>query len=134
MNCSRHSQQKGRAQYAGRQNHPHSVSSIRRSAASVALPVVLQDMESLAATGSGPHSAVRRVERVTRIPTQAGGRAGTGRVLPLTAIMPSWPRKCSTAAAMLLEARHDLDEIAGAVPVVELPLEDPVPAVFARTR
>jgi hypothetical protein len=34
---------------------------------------------------------------------------------------------------MLFEARHDLDEIAGSVAVVELPLQDAGPAIAAGT-
>ena len=36
-----------------------------------------------------------------------------------------------SAPPMLLQPRHDLDEVAGPVAVVELPLEDVVPGVAA---
>ena len=35
---------------------------------------------------------------------------------------------------MLFQARHDLDEVAWTVAVIELPLQDAVPSVFAGPR
>src|SRR5690606_12993993 len=43
-------------------------------------------------------------------------------------------RMASRLGAVFLEAGHDLDEIAGAVAVVELPLENAVPGVPAGAR
>src|SRR6185295_3698443 len=43
-------------------------------------------------------------------------------------------RRMSPLAAMFLQPRHDLDEIAGTVAVVELPLEDLAPRILAGAR
>src|SRR4029079_12394635 len=51
--------------------------------------------------------------------------------LPSSAAARASERRPPSAAARLFQARHDINEIAGPMAAVELPLEDAVPRILA---
>ena len=101
---------------------------------------------------TGTHSASARLSDPAAGASAAGQLVslfGSGRLLPLC---PGVQRsmaggsgqparraaglisRLSSPAAVFFEPRHDLDEIARLVPVIELALENPVPAILHRAR
>src|SRR5262245_47061659 len=71
-------------------------------------------------------------QRSDREGRRAGGSTKSSSVLRSRRwFAPAGVRRSSTFAAVLLQARHDLDEVAGAVAVVELVHQDAVPGVAA---